>query len=104
MDIRTVLASALLAATGTLPASGDDVVRWDVPGVSSHAWELHAALDPRKHDLWFVSSESHFSGWQPMCCRCMTGSWSVPATAHVSPTPRLEGAHSVRAPGTRPRQ
>src|SRR3546814_559389 len=45
MDIRTVLASALLAATGTLPASGDDVGRWDVPGVSSHAWESHPPIE-----------------------------------------------------------
>src|SRR3546814_3681610 len=83
MDIRTVLASALLAATGALPASGDDVVRWDVPGVSSHAWESHPAIDPRTHDLWFVRSDSHFSGWQLMWSRCLAGAWSAPAPAPV---------------------
>lgn len=90
MDIRTVLASALLAATGTLPASGDDVVRWDVPGVSSHAWESHPAIDPRTHDLWFVRSDSHFSGWQLMWSRCLAGAWSAPAPAPVAATAGIE--------------
>src|SRR3546814_5304859 len=90
MDIRTVLASALLAATGALPASGDDVVRWDVPGVSSHAWESHPAIDPRTHDLWFVRSDSHFSGWQLMWSRCLAGAWSAPAPAPVAATAGIE--------------
>ena len=90
MDIRTALASALLLATGVAPASGGEVMRWDVPGVSSPAWESHPAIDPRTNDLWFVRSDSHFSGWQLMWSRCLAGGWSAPAPAPIAAAAGIE--------------
>ena len=90
MDIHGVLASALLAATGVAPASGGDVVRWHVPGVSSAAWESHPAIDPRTHDLWFVRSDSDFSGWQLMWSRCLPQGWSAPAPAPIAANEGIE--------------
>jgi hypothetical protein len=60
------------------------VEHWHIPGVSSTQWESHPAIDPLTGDVWFVRSDTDFSGWRLFVSRCKDGAWSSPEPAPIA--------------------
>lgn len=54
------------------------VVRLNLSQISSEMWESHPAIDPLTGDLWFVRSDSSFSGWRILVSRCKNGTLQPP--------------------------
>lgn len=79
----------LIGLTAVLMSSastGDQmqVDLWNVRGISSSMWESHPAIDPRTGDLWFVRSDTTFSGWKLYRAACVQGRWTDPKPAPIA--------------------
>ena len=69
---------SLLAAMAVMTGP---VEPWTPEGVSSPMFESHAAFDPRNGDLYFVRSDTTFSGWRILTSHCTAAGWTKPVDA-----------------------
>jgi WD40-like Beta Propeller Repeat len=61
-------------------------------------WESHPAIDPLTGDLWFVRSDTDFSGWRLWRSRCVSGMLVAPEPAPLA-APGLEADPYFAADG-----
>ena len=83
MRLAAVAFLVLAAAAGTSAPSpsASRVSAWRPRGVSSPAFESHAAFDPSNGDLYFVRSSKQFKGWRILTSHCDGERWSEPVPA-----------------------
>lgn len=75
-------------ALGSIPVFGgwaasqeQNPIAWSPPGISSDAFESHAAFDPVSQDVYFVRSSKAFTGWRILVARCSKGQYAEPVPA-----------------------
>src|SRR5579872_138868 len=77
LRVACVWLGTQIAAAG----AAEGVSHWIPKGISSPAFESHAAFDPVTGDFYFVRSHPDFTGWRILVSQCGASGWTAPRDA-----------------------
>ncbi len=75
---------------------------WTPPAISTSGYESSPTFTPDGREMYFVSADRNFRGYQILRSRCEDGAWAAPeAAAFGLPLPIIEADPHVTADGQR---